>query len=127
MASKFKLEVDASAVGAGAVLLQEDEDGIDHPVCYFSRKFNKHQVNYSTIEKEALALLMALQYFDVYIGSSTYPVVVFTDHNPLVFLARMYNQNQRLMRWSLIVQGYNLIIKHKKGVENVIADALSRV
>ncbi len=77
--------------------------------------------------REELALLMALQYFDVYIGSSTYPVVVFTDHNPLVFLARMYNQNQRLMRWSLIVQGYNLIIKHKKGVENVIADALSRV
>ncbi len=70
---------------------------------------------------------MALQYFDVYIGSSTYPVVVFTDHNPLVFLARMYNQNQRLMRWSLIVQEYNLVIKHKKGVENVIADALSRV
>ncbi len=82
---KFKLEVDASAAGAGAVLLQEDEDGIDHPVCYFLRKFNKHQFNYSTIEKEALALLMALQYFDVYIGSSNYPVVVFTDHNPLVF------------------------------------------
>ncbi len=38
----------------------------------------------------------------------------------------MYNQNQHLMRWSLIVQGYNLVIKHKKGVENVIADALSR-
>ncbi len=108
LASKFKLEVDASAVGAGAILLQEDEDGIDHPVCYFSQKFNKHQLNYSTIEKEALALLMALQYFEVYIGSSNYPVIVFTDHNSLVFLSHMYNQNQRLMRWSLIVQGYNL-------------------
>ncbi len=127
LAFKFKKEVDASAVGAGAVLLQEDEDGIDHPVCYFSRKFNKHQLNYSTIEKEALALLMALRYFEAYIGSSNYPVIVFTDHNPLVFLSRLYNQNQRLMRWSLIVQGYNLVIKHKKGVENVIADALSRI
>ncbi len=48
----FKLEVDASEVGAGAVLLQEDADGVDHPVCFFSRKFNKHHVNYSTIEKE---------------------------------------------------------------------------
>ncbi|XP_077061592.1 uncharacterized protein LOC143714359 [Siphateles boraxobius] len=65
----FKLEVDVSAVGAEAVLIQEDKDGIDHPICYFSRKFNKHQLNYSTIEKEALALLMALQYFDVYVGS----------------------------------------------------------
>lgn len=125
--SAFKLDVDASYVGAGAVLIQGGKDGIDHPVCYFSRKFNKHQLNYSTIEKEALALLMALQHFDVYVGSSISPVTVFTDHNPLVFLSRMYNQNQRLMRWALIVQGYNLIIKHKRGVENVIADALSRV
>lgn len=119
LASEFKLEVDASAVGAGAVLLQEDEDGIDHPVCYFSCKFNKHQINYSTIKKETLALLMALQYFDVYVWSNC-PVIVFTDHNPLFFVSRMYNQNQRLMR-------YNLVIKHKKGVENVFADALSRV
>lgn len=123
----FKLEVDASAVGAGAVLLQEDASGIDHPVCYFSRKFNKHQRNYSTIEKEALALLLALQYFEVYIGSSSIPVAVFTDHNPLTFLSRMYNQNHRLMRWALIVQNYNLEIFHKKGTDNVVADALSRI
>ena len=122
----FKLEVDASALGAGAVLLQESGDGIDHPVCFFSRKFDKHQLNYSTIEKEALALLLALQYFEVYVGSSSVPVTVYTDHNPLVFLSRMYNQNQRLMRWSLIAQNYNLQIKHKKGTDNVLADALSR-
>lgn len=62
----FKLEVDASGVGAGAVLLQEDKSGVDHPISYFSRKFNKHQLNYSTIEKEALALILALQHFEVY-------------------------------------------------------------
>ncbi len=114
LASKFKLEVNASAIGAA----------IDYPVCYFSHTFNNHPVNYVTIEKEALALFMALQYFDVYFGSSNYSVVLFTDHNTLVFLSYIYNQNQHLMRWSLILQG---IIKHKKGVENVIADALSRV
>ena len=43
----FKLAVDASDVGIGAVLLQEDSNGLDHPVCYFSKKFNKHQKNYS--------------------------------------------------------------------------------
>ncbi len=74
----FKLEIDASSVGAGAVLVQEDAYGIDHPVCYFSRKFNKHQLNYSTIEKETLALLLALQYFDVYVSSTNLPVIVFT-------------------------------------------------
>ncbi|CAJ1087392.1 uncharacterized protein LOC118469438 [Xyrichtys novacula] len=123
----FKLEVDASAVGVGAVLLQEDSDGVDHPVGYFSRKFNKHQVNYSIIEKETLALLWSLQHFEVYVGSSPLPVVVFTDHNPLVFLHRMYNHNQRLMRWALVMQDYNVEIQHKKGSDNVVADALSRM
>lgn len=122
----FKLEVDASEAGAGAVLLQEDSDGIDHPVCYFAKKFSKCQRNYSTIEKEALALLLALQHFEVYVGSSILPVVVFTDHNPLTFISRMCNQNQRLMRWSLIFQNYNLEIKYKRGVDNIVADALSR-
>ncbi len=123
----FKLEVDASEAGAGAVLLQEDKGEINHPICYYSKKFNRSQRNYSTIEKEALALLLTLQHFEVYVGSSILPVVVYTDHNPLTFISRMRNQNQRLMRWSLIIQNYNLEIKYKKGTENVVADALSRV
>lgn len=53
----FKLEVDASAYGAGAVLLQEDDHGIDHPVCYYSKNFNKHRVNYSAVETDAFLFL----------------------------------------------------------------------
>lgn len=121
----FKLEVDASASEAGAVLLQEDDDGIHYPVCYFSKKFNKHQLRYSTVEKEALALLLSLQHFEVYVGSSQLPVVIFTDHIPLVFLTRMRNGNQRLVRWSLLLHDFNLEVKHNK--ENVLADALSQV
>ncbi len=90
----FKLQVDASLAGAGAVLLQEDSTGIEHPVSYFSKKFTKCQQRYSMIEKEALAL----QHFEVYLGGSCNPVVVYTDHNPLVFLGRMCNSNQHLMR-----------------------------
>ncbi len=52
--------------------------------------------------------------------------MVYTDHNCLVFLSRMYNHNQHLMRWALVVQSYNIEIRHKKGSENVLADALSR-
>lgn len=66
----FKLEVHASAVGVSVVILQEDADGVDNSVCYFSHKFNKYHYRYSTIEKEVLALLFALQYFEVYVGSS---------------------------------------------------------
>ena len=122
----FKLEVDASATGAGAVLLQEGTDGLDHPVSYFSKKFLRHQLNYSTIEKEALGMLLALQHFEVYIGSTVAPVRVYTDHNPLVFLSRMKNANQRIMRWSLYLQGFNLEIRYKKGCTNILADTLSR-
>ena len=122
----FKLAVDASDIGAGGVLLQEDSQGIDHPVCYFSRKFNKHQRNYSTVEKETLALLLSLQQFEVYVSASSLPVVVYTDHNPLVFIHKMKNKNQRLLRWSLALQEHVLDIKHIKGKDNVIADALSR-
>ena len=49
--SSFKLAVYTSDVAPGAVLVQEDDEGVEHPVCYFSKKFNKSQRNYSTIEK----------------------------------------------------------------------------
>ena len=122
----FKLAVDASDVGIGAVLLQEDNNGIDHPVCYFSMKFNK-QKNYSTIEKECLALILAIHQFEVYLTSSTSPIVVFSDHNPLSFLHKLKNKNQRLLRWSLLLQEFNLDIRHIKGKDNIRPDALSRV
>lgn len=81
-------------VGVGAVLLQDGANGIYHPVSYFSAKLNCHQLHYSTIEKETLAMLLALQLFDFQVGSSSSPVIVYTDHNPLVFLSEMNNHNQ---------------------------------
>ena len=122
----FKLQVDTSDVGIEAVLLQEGPQGIDHPASYYSRKFNSHRANYSTSKKEALALLSALQHFDVYLSAAVAPVEAFTDHNPLVFIHKMKNKNQRLLRWSLALQEYRLIIHHIRGKDNVIADTLLR-
>ena len=100
---------------------------IDHPVCYYSKKFNKHQRNYSTVEKECLSLILALWNFEVYQASSVAPVVIFTDHNPLTFIHKMKNKNQRLLRWSLMLQEHNLDIRHTciKG-KDINPDALSR-
>jgi len=123
----FKLAVDACDSGVGAVLLQDGTDGVEHPVSYFSKKLDKYQRWYSTIEKEALALVLALEHFEVYVGGSSGSVVVFTDHNPLVFLARMRNKNRRLMNWSLRLQSFNISIQHVRGKDNVVADALSRL
>ena len=119
--------VDTSGVGAGAVLMQHDSKGTEHPICYFSHKFNQHQKNYSTIEKVTLALVLALQHFDVYLNTTKYPIVVHTDHNPLVFVNKMKNHNQRLLRWGLLLQEYDMDNHHIKGKQNVLADALSRV
>ena len=123
---QFKLLVDASYIGAGAVLLQEQPNGIEHPIAYYSKKFNKHEKNYSTIEKECLALVLSLQHFEVYLNPTYDPVLVYTDHNPLVFMNRMKYKNRRILRWSLIIQEYNLEIKHISGKDNVISDCLSR-
>ena len=122
----FKIAVDASDVAAGAVLLQEDHDGVDHPVCYFSRKFNQSQRNYSTVEKDCLAIILALTHFEVHVSSTMEPIVIYSDHNPLVFLHKLKNNNQRLQRWSLLLSEYNLAIRHIKGRDNLIADCLSR-
>ena len=122
----FKLIIDSSDVGTGSVLVQEASDGLDHPVSYFSKKFLKYQKNYSVVEKETLGLVLALEHFDVYLGSTPFKIKVYTDHNPLTFLKTMKNKNQRLVRWSLALQEYNLEIQHIPGSENVVADALSR-
>ena len=66
--------------------MQEDDNGIDHQVCYFSKKFNKYKKNYSTVEKECLFLILARQHFEVYLTSSSSRIVVFSDHNPLTFI-----------------------------------------
>ena len=119
----FHLAVDASNIAVGATLYQIVED-IEHPICYFSRKLDKHQQQYSFVEKEALGLLLAVRTFSVYFGST--PVKVYTDHNPLVFLNKMANHNQNLLRWSLEIQQYNLEIIHRPGKLNLLPDILSR-
>ena len=108
------------------MLLQSDQDDVEHPVSFYSRKLSSTQKNYSTVEKEALALLLSLKHFEVYLGKSS-RVVVHMVHNPLTFLNRMKHSNQRLLRWDLTLQEYNLEIKHIKGRYNIIADASSRI
>lgn len=100
----FQLNVDASDVGVSLVLMQADDFGIE--CLFFSKKFPACQRNYSVIENEALALL-SLKHFDVYVGGSCTPLVVYTDHDPLTFLNSLQCPNQRLVRWSLF-----LLVRH---------------
>ena len=71
--------------------------------------------------------ILALEHFDVYLVMTVHPVLVFTDHNPLTFTHQIKNKNRRLVMWSLTLQEYNLDIRHIRGKDNVVADALSRI
>lgn len=122
----FKITVDACDTGMGAVISQKGDDSLEHPISFYSQKFDKHQRNYSVIEKELLGLILALKHFDFYINGSPYPIDILTDHNPLVFLSRV-KQNQRIIRWSLFLQAYNLNVVYLPGKQNVVADTLSRM
>ena len=99
-------------------------DGIEHPICYFSKKLDCHQKRYSTVEKEALGLILSVRAFSVYFGST--PVRVYTDHSPLQFLQWISAHNQKLLRWSLELDQYNLDVRHRPGKDNIFPDFLSR-
>ncbi|XP_076057166.1 uncharacterized protein LOC143034680 [Oratosquilla oratoria] len=122
----FVLHTDASDVAIGAVLLQENTDTL-HPVAYFSAKLDVHQLNYSTVEKELLAIVAAIKKFECYLQPSIKPLKIYSDHNPLTFLHRNKTSNQRMLRWSLLLQPFNIDIHHITGSQNVLADTLSRI
>ena len=81
-------------------------------VFFFFFKFKHHQLNCSTREKETLAMLLALQHFQVYASSSQSLVIVYAEHNPLVFLAQIYNHSQCLFCGALLV-AYSNPVTHR--------------
>ena len=120
----FEVMCDASDLAIGEVLGQR-EDGKSHVVYYARKTLNEAQRNYTTIEKELLAVVYALDKFVAYLVGAD--IVIFTDHSALKYLLTKQNAKARLIRWVLLLQEFNLQIKDKKGVENVVADHLSRL
>lgn len=121
----FYVQCDASNVGVGAVLFQKDENDGEHPIEYFSKKLNTAQRNYSTTEKECLAVVLAIEKFRQYIELMDFTVI--TDHSSLRWLMKQQDLNGRLARWSLKLQGFKFDIEHRKGIKNIVPDMLSRL
>ena len=115
---------DASDLANGAVLGQR-EGGKPYVVYYASKTLNEAQRNYTTTKKELLVVVYALEKFQAYLVGAD--IVIFTDHSALKYLLTKQNAKARLIRWVLLIQEFNLQIKDKKGVDNVVADHLSRL
>jgi hypothetical protein len=115
---------DASDYAIGAVLGQRKEGRV-HAVYYASKTLNGAQLNYATTEKELLAVVFAFEKFRSYIMNSK--VIVYTDHAAIKYLLAKKDAKPRLICWILLLQEFNVEIRDKKGVENVVADHLSRM
>ncbi|XP_035842090.1 uncharacterized protein LOC118488821 [Helianthus annuus] len=120
----FELMCDASDYAVGAVLGQRVDKHF-HPIYYASKTLNDAQENYTTTEKELLAVVVAFDKFRSYLVLSK--TTVFTDHSALRFLFQKKDAKPRLIRWILLLSEFDIEIKDKKGAENVAADHLSRL
>ena len=121
---QFVLRTDASQDGIGAVLMQEN-NGQMFPVSYWSRALRTAEKNYSTVEKELLAVVEGVKRYYFYLYGEEF--VIETDHLPLASLRTSKNANARLMRWALYLQQFQYSVRYIKGKTNVGADCLSRL
>ena len=105
--------------------LMQGHEGKLFPICYASKKLSDTELNYSTIEKECLEVVWGIKRFHMLLYGVRF--VLQTDHEPLKYMNSAKFTNNRLMRWAMLLQSYNMKVEAIKGSDNVGADYLSRV
>ena len=114
---EFTLSVDSSEYSTGFVLSQEHEGKL-HPVCFGSRALRDNELKWHITDKEGLALVEGIQIYKHYLANNKF--TVFTDVS-VKYLQKLKDSQGRLVRWGLLLQGYNFEIKHKSGSQNCTA------
>ena len=112
-AQEFIVHTDASSDVALGGVLSQVQDGLEKPIAYWSRQLSKAERNYSTIEREALAVVSAIKEFYPYLYGFSFTLV--TDHDPLTSLKGLKDVGGRLNRWLLFLQQFQYRIVYKPG------------
>jgi hypothetical protein len=115
----FLVCTDACKEGLGGVLMQEGK-----VICYESRKLNEHEVNYVTHDLELAAIVHALKMWRHYLLGRKF--ILMTNHSGLRYLFDQPKLNTRQARWMALLSEFDFEIKHIKGKENKVVNALSR-
>ncbi|KAL5250031.1 hypothetical protein ACHWQZ_G015941 [Mnemiopsis leidyi] len=126
----LKLDTDASSVGLGAVLSQQDKDGRERPIEFISRRLSKAERNYSQIDREALAIIWAIKKFHIYLYGTKFKLV--TDHKALVFIFDTNRKlpemsNNRISRYAVTLMSYDYEIIYRNTKDHANCDFLSRL
>jgi transposase InsO family protein len=121
---EYILHCDASGQALGAVLSQQNNKQ-EHPVAYASRALSDVERRYTVSEREALAILWALDHFKYYTYGKR--VRVITDHKPLVETRSLKEPTKRFSELMLKLQGFLINLQYKPGRHHQNADALSRL
>jgi hypothetical protein len=118
---------DASDYGIGGYICQRkvDNEGnlIEYPIGYMSKALNATERNWSIIEKECFAILHMFKKFEYLLRDATFHL--YTDHKNLLYLKTP--ASQKVLRWKLQIQSFDCMVHHVEGVENIVADAFSRL
>ena len=122
----FRLTADALGEGLGAVLSQQDSNGEYHSVAFASRELKGGEAKYHLSKLEFLALKWAItEQFREYLQYR--PFTMQMDNNPLTYILTTPNLDALGHRWVAALDGYDMTLEYLKGMDNKVADALSRV
>ena len=121
---EFHIHTDASNIAVGAMLAQNPTGETNQPIAYALRLLNKVEKNYTTTEKEALAMVYAVNKFRHYLLGNRF--IFYVDHLALQYLVNKPQVSGRLARWLLLFLEFDFKVIYKPGKIHSVADALSR-
>ncbi|KAF8676802.1 Encoded by [Rhizoctonia solani] len=122
----YYLETNASGVAMGAIVSQRGQDNRLHPVAYMSKSFLGAKANYDMHNKELLAIIKALEEWQIFLEAMDKPVQVFTDHRNLEYWMQARTFNCRHARWQIFLSNFNFEIHYCQGKQSGKPNALSR-